>query len=98
MGKNKKTKQSIESIKRRIEDHFEKLEKEIEADDEILARYYIKEIDRSSLDVLERKMKFLEEVNEELIERYRKKLRKIEEKLSNSGWISLSLLKFWVSF
>lgn len=84
MGKNKKTKQSIESIKRRIEDHFEKLEKEIEADDEILARYPIKEIDKSLIDTLERKMKFLGEVNENLLDDYRKKLRKIEEKLSNS--------------
>lgn len=45
MWENKKNKKSIESILHNIEDHFHKIQKAIEADDEWLVVYYIKEIE-----------------------------------------------------
>jgi len=55
----KKALKSIESIKEEIEKHFTKLEKEINEKKEILSRYHIKEIDKSLLDFLEKKLSLL---------------------------------------
>jgi hypothetical protein len=56
MGREKRIKKAIESLKRRVEEHFDKLEKDIVKGNEIIARYHIKEIDRILIDALEKEM------------------------------------------
>lgn len=60
MKRSKKAGKSAESIKEQIEKHFEKLKKEVDEKNEVLVRYHVKEIDKSLIDALEKKMKILE--------------------------------------
>jgi len=88
--RDKKLKKAIESYKEEIEKHFEKLDKDILENDEITARYHIKEIDKSLIASLEKKMNLLNEIkntkespeNKRLINLYRKKLEEYKKKLS----------------
>ena len=66
-----------------IEKHFEKLEKDINERDEILARYHVKEIDKSLISTLEKKMSLLgEEAKDiELIKIYKNRLEDYKRKL-----------------
>ncbi len=79
----KRLKNAVESYKAEIEKHFEKLDKEILENDEILARYHIKEIDKSLIVALEHKIMLLgmEEENSELIKKYKKRLQEYRKKL-----------------
>ena len=63
----------IESLSEEIEKHFEKLEREISEKDEILARYHIKEIDKSLITALEHKISLLgsDAADVELIKKYK---------------------------
>jgi len=81
--RSKKLKTAIESYRAEIEKHFEKLEKDINKRDEILARYHIKEIDKSLITALEKKMILLgEEVEDiELIKKYKNLLAEYKRKL-----------------
>lgn len=81
--RSKRLKNAIESYKAEIEKHFEKLEKDINERDEILARYHIKEIDKSLITALERKIILIGGTTEdtELIKRYRKRLEEYKKKL-----------------
>jgi len=81
--RSKKLKTAIESYRAEIEKHFEKLEKDINERDEILARYHIKEIDKSLITALEKKMILLgEEVEDiELIKKYKNLLAEYKRKL-----------------
>ncbi len=81
--RTKRLKSSIESYKKEIEKHFEKLDKEIDNENEILARYYIKEIDKSLITALEHKVSLLgSPVNSELIKRYKNRLEEFKKKLN----------------
>lgn len=87
--RNKRLKSAIASYKSEIEKHFEKLEKDIIEKDEILMRYHIKEIDKSLIAALERKISLLDEdkdnensENIKLIENYRGCLEEYEKKFS----------------
>lgn len=75
----KKISKSVESIKKEIEKHFTKLEKEINEKDEILSRYYIKEIDKSLLSSLEKRLSLLK-IDKTLLQQYRKRLESLKEK------------------
>ncbi|MBS3066251.1 hypothetical protein J4205_00350 [Candidatus Pacearchaeota archaeon] len=79
--RNKRLDKGIESLKKEIEKHFEKLYKEIIEKDEILARYHIKEIDKSLITALERKIKLLGE-NIELVKEYKNHLEEYKKKLN----------------
>jgi hypothetical protein len=79
--REKRLRKSIVSIKKQIEEHFGKLEKEVENKDWTFARYHLKEIDKSLIDDLEYRMKLLGVVDKDLLERYRRKLGKITQKL-----------------
>jgi len=75
----KKALKSIESIKEEIEKHFTKLEKEINEKKEILSRYHIKEIDKSLLDFLEKKLSLLK-ADKNILQQYKKRLENLKAK------------------
>jgi len=79
--REKRLSKSIDSLKKQVEEHFLKLEKDVEEGNEIVARYHIKEIDKSLIDELEYKMKLLGEEDKGVIEKFRKRLREIELRL-----------------
>jgi len=83
VNRKKRLEKAIESYKAEIEKHFEKLDKDINEEDEVLARYHIKEIDKSLITALERKINLLDydSKNVELIKKYRKKLEEYKDKL-----------------
>ena len=77
----------IESIKKEIENHFEKLDNEIKNENDITARYHIKEIDKSLIDALEYKIGLLgiNKENRELVNDYRKRIEEYKDKLGIKG-------------
>lgn len=81
--RSKKLDKGIESLKREIEKHFEKLDKDIIGKEETLARYHIKEIDKSLITALEHKIMLLggDIVDIELIKRYKSLLEDYKNKL-----------------
>jgi len=81
--RSKKLRIAIESYKKEIEKHFEKLDKDINEKDDILARYHIKEIDKSLIAALERKIGLLGEDTDsaELIKQFRNRLEEYRKKL-----------------
>ncbi len=76
----KRLEKGLESLKIQIEKHFEKLNQDIIEKNEISARYHIKEISRSLITTLEKKMMLLGETSEdkELISKYREKLEEFK--------------------
>ena len=81
--RSKRLKSAIESYKAEIDKHFEKLGKDISEKDEILARYHVKEIDKSLITALERKISLLgaDASSIELIKRYKSRLAEYKKKL-----------------
>lgn len=79
MGKNKKIRKGIESLKQQIEIHFQKLEKDLERNDLYHASYHAKELNRSLIIKLEEKFKILGNEDEEIVEEYRERLKKLME-------------------
>ncbi|MDO8563395.1 MAG: hypothetical protein Q7R87_00095 [Nanoarchaeota archaeon] len=82
--RNKRLKNAIESYKEEIEKHFDKLDRDIEDNNGILAGYHIKEIDKSLIATLENKISMLKMEKEysELIKKYRDKLEEYRRKLN----------------
>jgi hypothetical protein len=78
MGRNKKLRKGIESIRREIKVHFQKLEQDLKIKNLDGARYHAKELDRDLITTLENKMKILGE-DEEIIKKYRERLKKLIE-------------------
>jgi len=78
--REKRLSKSIDSIKKQIEEHFKRLEKEVEEGDEYLASYHIKEIDKSFIDDLEYRMGILGKVDKAVLKKYRERLGKIGER------------------
>ena len=76
-----RTKKAIESLRKEIEIHFKKIDKDILEGNIDRGRYHIKEINKSLLATLELKMKILEITNEKLIENYKKRLEDYKRKL-----------------
>mgnify|MGYP001601084731 FL=1 len=81
--RSKRLKKAIESYKAEIEKHFNKLDDDMKEQNEKLARYHIKEIDKSLIASLERKISLLgaNEEDTELVERYRDRLKDYMKKL-----------------
>ena len=81
--RSNRLKKAIESYKKEIERHFEKLDYDLINNNEILARYHIKEISLSLIASLEKKLILLEDnqENKELIEKYKQRLEKYKKKL-----------------
>ncbi len=79
MGKKKKIEKAIESYKKQIELHFEKLENDFKNKDFEHARYHIKELDKSLIEGLLRKIQALGK-DDSLIQDYKNKLKKLLEK------------------
>ena len=81
--RSKKLDKGIESLKREIEKHFAKMDKDISEEDEILASYHIKEIDKSLITALERKISLLsgDVIDIELIKKYKNLLEEYKKKL-----------------
>ena len=76
-----RTKKAIESLRKEIEIHFKKIDKDILEGNLDRGRYHIKEIDKSLLATLELKMKILGITDEKLIEDYKKRLEDYEKEL-----------------
>ncbi len=83
----KRLEKGVESLKTEIKDHFERLDNELIEEDVIMARYHLKEIDKSLIDALEHKIKLLGEKGkyETLIKEYRNRLNKYKDKLGING-------------
>ncbi|MBS3080821.1 hypothetical protein J4221_05090 [Candidatus Pacearchaeota archaeon] len=82
--RDKRLEKGIESLKKEIEEHFERLDKDIIEKDEILARYHIKEIDKSLITALEHKLSLLGINDKDLgiIKKYKSRLEEYKRKLS----------------
>lgn len=76
----KRLEKGIESLKQEIENHFEKINQDISEGNIDRGKYHIKEIDKSLLFTLERKIQILG-VDDDSLETYRKKLNELKEKL-----------------
>lgn len=81
--RSKRLEKGIESLKKEIEEHFIKLDKDLAEDDEVLAGYHIKEIEKSLILALERKIDLLDEDNDnfELIKGYKNRLEEYKKRL-----------------
>ncbi|MEX0921046.1 MAG: hypothetical protein WDZ62_02165 [Candidatus Pacearchaeota archaeon] len=77
--RSKRIEKGIESIKKQLDSHFEKLEKDTKKGDEILSRYHIKEIEKSFLKDLEYRMRLIGNLDRPLLERYKKRLKEFKE-------------------
>ena len=77
----KRLEKGIESLKKEIEDHFFKIEKDIKENRVERGRYHIKEIDKILLKALEIKMEILG-IKDRSIEFYRKRLNNLKKNLS----------------
>ncbi len=82
--RNKRLEKAIESYKVEIEKHFEKLDNDINEKNEMLARYHVKEIDKSLIDSLQHKIGLLggDAENIELIKKYKIRLEEYKKKLA----------------
>jgi len=77
----KRAEKGLESLKKEIEKHFEKVEEDVLEKNIDRGRYHLKEIDKSLLKALEIKIKILgiEDDNSVLI--YRERLEKLRKSL-----------------
>ena len=81
--RSKRLMSAIKSLKQEVEKHFEKLDKDIGEKDEMLVRYHIKEIDRSLIATLERKIILLGENADDiiLVKRFKDRLEEYKRKI-----------------
>lgn len=76
----KRAQKSIFSIKKEIEEHFRKLERDIEENNLDRGRYHFKELNSGFIPSLERKFKILGK-SDDSIEEYKKRLMRLREKV-----------------
>jgi len=79
-GRIKRVNKGIESLKEEIEEHFLKIEEDIAERNIDRGRYHVKEIDKSLLKALEIKLE-IAETDDNSLNEYRERLKKIKEKL-----------------
>lgn len=79
--RTKRAEKGIESLKEKIEEHFNKIEQDILEENIDRGRYHIKEIDKSLLAALEIKIKILGIKNDDSIEKYKERLKKMKNTL-----------------
>ena len=77
----KRVEKGIESIKKQIEEHFDKLEKDIQEGNIDRGKYHIKEIDKSFIKALEDKIKLLGIEEDISVQAYRKRLEDLRKTL-----------------
>ena len=74
----KRLEKGIETLKEQIEEHFSKIEEDIQENRIERGRYHIKEIDKSLLKTLEIKIEFLG-IEDKSVEIYKEKLNKLKK-------------------
>lgn len=79
--RDKRIKKGVESLKKEIEEHFEKIEEYIQEGNVDRGRYHIKEIDKSLLKALEIKIKILGIKDDNSVLIYRERLEKLRKSL-----------------
>jgi hypothetical protein len=81
--RTKRLEKGIESLKEEIEEHFQKLDKDISENNKELGAYHAKEIGRSLILALERKISLLWEnpQHSELLKEYKSRLNEYKKKL-----------------
>ena len=77
----KRLEKGVESLKREIERHFDKIENDILERNIDRGKYHIKEIDKSFLNALEIKLKILGIENDHSVEVFRERLEKLRKSL-----------------
>lgn len=82
--RSKKAKKSIESLKRVIEEHFLKIEKDIDEDKIERGKYHIEEVDSSFLYMLENKINLLKNNPNyaDLVKEYKERLEEYKKKVN----------------
>lgn len=75
----KRIEKGIESLKKEIEEHFDKIEEDILENNIDRGIYHIKEIDKSLLKALEIKIKILGIENDNSVQIYRERLEKLRK-------------------
>ena len=76
--RTRRLEKGLESLKKEIEEHFSKIEKDLEENMLDRGRYHIKEIDKSLLKALEIKIEILK-IKDDSVKFYREKLDKIKK-------------------
>jgi len=77
----KRIEKGIESLKKEIEEHFNKIENDILEKNIDRGRYHLKEIDKGLLKALEIKIKTLRIENDNSVLIYRERLEKLRKNL-----------------
>ncbi|MEK6914308.1 MAG: hypothetical protein AABW83_01535 [Nanoarchaeota archaeon] len=79
--RSKRLEKGVDSLKRQIENHFNKVEEDIKDNEIYIGRYHIKEIEKSLLFTLERKISIIgfSKENSELIKKYKERLEKLKK-------------------
>lgn len=75
----KRAEKGIESLKKQIEEHFNKIETDIQEKNIDRGRYHIKEIDKGFLRALEVKIKILGTENDNSVQIYRERLEELRK-------------------
>ena len=81
--RTKRTKKGVESLKKEIEEHFLKIEKDIKENEIERARYHTKEIDKGLLRELEVKLEILKIKDDASLKIYRARLGNLRNKLGD---------------
>ncbi len=76
----KRLEKGVDSLKDEIEEHFSKLEKDIQEGRIEMGRYHLKEIDKSLLKALEIKIKILG-LNDDSVKNFRERLDNLKKML-----------------
>mgnify|MGYP001581610952 CR=1 FL=1 len=79
--RSKRLEKGVDSLKRQIENHFNKVEEDIKDNEIYIGRYHIKEIEKSLLFTLERKISIIgfSKENSELIKKYKERLENLKK-------------------
>jgi hypothetical protein len=78
----KRAEKGIESLKKQIEEHFVKIEADIQENNIDRGRYHFKEIDKSLLVALEIKIKILGIEDDKSVQSFRERLEKLRKNLN----------------
>jgi len=77
----KRIKKGIESLKKEIDEHFNKIEEDLKERNISRGMYHIKEVDKGLLKALEIKIDVLK-IHDNSVQRYREKLEKLRKKIN----------------
>ncbi|MBU2576145.1 MAG: hypothetical protein KKF50_00305 [Nanoarchaeota archaeon] len=81
----KRVEKGIESLKREIEEHFNKIDRDIQENNIDRGRYHLKEIDKSLLNALEIKIKILGIKDDTSLRTYKEKLEKLKKDIEGAS-------------